>query len=85
MKLKKKLNKKLLIDPFTPISENELNQIIDKDVKFNYQMILNFREFLSKSNNLEEAYLKFCRGEKNKLSTFVFRSISPKYIKKCFG
>ena len=60
----KKLNKKLLIDPFTPISENELDQIIDKDVKFNYQMILNFREFLSKSNNLEEAYLKFCRGEK---------------------
>ena len=60
----KRINKKLLEDPFTLISENELNQIIDDDVKFNYQMILNFRDFLSKSNNLEDAYLKFCRGEK---------------------
>ena len=60
----RKLNKKLLANPFDSVSETELNQIIDKDVKFNYQMILNFRDFLSKSNNLEEAYLKFCRGEK---------------------
>ena len=60
----RKLNKKLLEDPFQSVSEKELNQIVDSDVKFNYQMILNFRDFLSKSNNLEEAYLKFCRGEK---------------------
>ena len=60
----RKLNKKLLEDPFRLVSEKELNQIVDSDVKFNYQMILNFRDFLSKSNNLEEAYLKFCRGEK---------------------
>ena len=60
----RKLNKKLLEDPFRSVSEKELNQIVDSDVKFNYQMILNFRDFLSKSNNLEEAYLKFCRGEK---------------------
>ena len=60
----KNLNKKLLLDPFALVNKNELNQIIDADVKFNYQMILNFRDFLSKSNNLEEAYLKFCRGEK---------------------
>ncbi len=60
----RKLNKKLLEDPFRSVSEKELNQIVDRDVKFNYQMILNFRDFLSKSNNLEEAYLKFCRGEK---------------------
>ena len=60
----RKLNKKLLEDPFRSVSAKELNQIVDNDVKFNYQMILNFRDFLSKSNNLEEAYLKFCRGEK---------------------
>ena len=41
-----------------------IRQLADDDVKFNYQMILNFRDFLSKSNNVEEAYLKFCRGEK---------------------
>ena len=60
----KKLNKKLLENPFSLVSDKELNEIIDDDVKFNYQMILNFRDFLSKSNNLEDAYLKFCRGEK---------------------
>ena len=38
----KRINKKLLEDPFALISENELNQIIDDDVKFNYQMILNY-------------------------------------------
>ncbi len=60
----KNLNKKLLSDPFASVNEYELNQVIDEDARFNYQMVLNFREFLSKSNNLEEAYLKFCRGKK---------------------
>ena len=60
----KKINKKLTADPFASVTKKELNEIIDQNVKFNYQMILNFRDFLSKSNNLEEAYLKFCRGEK---------------------
>ncbi len=60
----KKLNKKLLENPFSLVSDSELNQILDNDVKFNYEMIINFRNFLSKSNNLEDAYLKFCRGEK---------------------
>ena len=58
------LNKKLLEKPFSLVSNAELEKIKDDDVKFNYQMILNFRDFLSKSNNIEEAYLKFCRGEK---------------------
>ncbi len=58
-----KLNEKLLKDSFAKVSDQELEKIKDKDVKFNYQMILNFRDYLTGCKNIEEAYLKFSRGE----------------------
>ena len=59
-----KLNKKLLNNPFSNVDKKEIELIDDNDVKFNYRMILNFRDFLSNSENIESAYLKFCKGQK---------------------
>ena len=36
----------------------------DKDAIENYKAVLSFRDFLSQSINLEEAYLKIANGEK---------------------
>ena len=41
-----KLNKKLLNNPFCNVDKKEIELIDDNDVKFNYRMILNFRDFL---------------------------------------
>jgi len=56
------LHKKLLETPFANVEKQELNNIKDKDVVFNYQVILRFREFLSKYPTLEAAYLAIARG-----------------------
>jgi hypothetical protein len=56
------LHKKLLETPFANIEKQELNNIKDKDVVFNYEVILRFREFLSKYPTLEAAYLAIARG-----------------------
>jgi len=56
------LHKKLLETPFANVEKQELNNIKDEDVVFNYQVILRFREFLSKYPTLEAAYLAIARG-----------------------
>ena len=56
------LHKKLIEAPFAIIEKNELNDIKDKDVVFNYEVILRFREFLSQHPTLEAAYLAIARG-----------------------
>ncbi len=56
------LHKKLIETPFAIIEKNELNDIKDKDVVFNYEVILRFREFLSQHPTLEAAYLAIARG-----------------------
>ena len=56
------LHKKLIEAPFTSVNKEELSAIKDKDVVFNYEVILKFRDFLSQHPTLESAYLAIARG-----------------------
>ena len=49
--------------PFDIVDKKELNLIRDKDVIFNYEVILKFRDFLSKYPTLDSAYLAIARGQ----------------------
>ena len=49
--------------PFALVDEKELNSIKDKDVIFNYEEILKFRDFLSNYPTLDAAYLAIARGQ----------------------
>ena len=57
------LHKKLVDKPFALVEKKELNSIKDKDVIFNYEVILKFRDFLSNYPSLDAAYLAIARGE----------------------
>ena len=57
------LHKRLVDKPFDIVDKNELNLIRDKDVIFNYEVILKFRDFLSKYPTLDSAYLAIARGQ----------------------
>jgi hypothetical protein len=49
--------------PFIKVEKTDLEAIKDKDVVFNYEAILKFREFLSNYPTLEAAYLAIARGQ----------------------
>ena len=57
------LHKRLVDKPFDSVDKKELNLIRDKDVIFNYEVILKFRDFLSKYPTLDSAYLAIARGQ----------------------
>ena len=57
------LHKKLVEAPFIKVEKGDLDSIKDKDVVFNYEVILKFREFLSNYATLEAAYLAISRGQ----------------------
>ena len=57
------LHKKLVEAPFIKVEKRDLDLIKDKDVVFNYEVILKFREFLSNYTTLEAAYLAISRGQ----------------------
>ena len=57
------LHKKLVVAPFVKVEKRDLDLIKDKDVVFNYEVILKFREFLSNYATLEAAYLAISRGQ----------------------
>jgi hypothetical protein len=57
------LHKKLVDTPFLNIEKKELDKIKDKDVIFNYEAILRFRDFLSHYPTLDAAYLAIARGK----------------------
>ena len=57
------LHKKLIDKPFAHVEKKELNLIRDKDVIFNYEVILKFRDFLSNYPTLDAAYLAIARGQ----------------------
>ncbi|MDG1981916.1 MAG: DUF6352 family protein [Alphaproteobacteria bacterium] len=57
------LHKKLVEAPFIKVEKRDLDLIKDKDVIFNYEVILKFREFLSNYATLEAAYLAISRGQ----------------------
>ena len=57
------LHKKLVGSPFITVEKTDLEAIKDKDVVFNYEVILKFREFLSNYPTLEAAYLAIARGQ----------------------
>mgnify|MGYP003964745921 FL=1 len=57
------LHKKLVEAPFVKVEKRDLDLIKDKDVVFNYEVILKFREFLSNYATLEAAYLAISRGQ----------------------
>ena len=57
------LHKKLIDKPFALVEKKELNLIKDKDVIFNYEVILRFRDFLSYYPTLDAAYLAIARGK----------------------
>ena len=60
----KELRSKLIENPFYIVKDDELLSMKDKDAIENYKAVLSFRDFLSQSINLEEAYLKIANGEK---------------------
>ena len=60
----KELRSKLIENPFYIVKDDELLSMKDKDAIENYKAVLSFRNFLSQSINLEEAYLKIANGEK---------------------
>ena len=57
------LHKKLVESPFIKVDKTDLDSIKDKDVVFNYEVILKFRDFLSNYSTLEAAYLAISRGQ----------------------
>ena len=57
------LHKKLVEAPFIKVEKGDIDSIKDKDVVFNYEVILKFREFLSNYATLEAAYLAISRGQ----------------------
>ena len=57
------LHKKLVGSPFIKVEKTDLEAIKEKDVVFNYEVILKFREFLSNYPTLEAAYLAIARGQ----------------------
>ena len=57
------LHKKLVDKPFALVEKKELNSIKDKDVIFNYEVILKFRDFLSNYPTLDAAYSAIARGQ----------------------
>ena len=57
------LHKKLVEAPFINVEKTDLDSIKDKDVVFNYEVILKFRDFLSNYSTLEAAYLAISRGQ----------------------
>ena len=57
------LHKRLIDNPFVSIEKNDLQKIKDKDVIFNYEVILRFRDFLSHYPTLDSAYLAIARGK----------------------
>ncbi|MDC1067372.1 DUF6352 family protein [Alphaproteobacteria bacterium] len=57
------LHKRLIDNPFVYIEKNDLQKIKDKDVIFNYEVILRFRDFLSHYPTLDSAYLAIARGK----------------------
>lgn len=57
------LHKKLVESPFIKVYKTDLDSIKDKDVVFNYEVILKFRDFLSNYSTLEAAYLAISRGQ----------------------
>ena len=60
------LHKKLIENPFAPVSDSDFDGIIDEDVVYNYHAVLRFRDFLSEYKSLEDAYMAVTRGEKIK-------------------
>ena len=57
------IHKRLVDTPFLNIEKKELDKIKDKDVIFNYEVILRFRDFLSHYPTLDAAYLAIARGK----------------------
>ncbi len=50
------LFEKLMADPFAPVSEAEIDAIVDEDAVDNYRVVLSFRDHLAKYGTLERAY-----------------------------
>ncbi|MGI9350455.1 MAG: DUF6352 family protein [Rhizobiaceae bacterium] len=57
------LFEKLMADPFTAISSEEIVGIKDADAADNYRVILRFRDHLSKHGTLEASYAALFKGD----------------------
>ena len=57
------LHARMIEDPGRTVADDELSAIADEDVRYNYQVLLAFRDFLVEAGTLEAAYLRLVRGE----------------------
>ncbi len=77
------LHEKLILDPRYIVKPKVLSSFKDQDAAFNYQVVLNFRDFLLKYDSIEAAYMAISKGEKinfpplfvNHLAHVIVRSI----------
>ena len=58
------LHKKLTLNPTMKVENKDLEKFKDKDSAFNYQMVLNFRDFILQQMTLETALVNISKGEK---------------------
>ena len=58
------LHKKLTLNPTMKVENKDLEKFKDKDSAFNYQMVLNFRDFILQQLTLETALVNISKGEK---------------------
>lgn len=59
----KALHAKLTEDPFALIDEAEITAMADPDIIENYRAVLSFREFLTRYDTIEAAYMAIAGGE----------------------
>ena len=57
------LHKKLTLNPTMKVENKDLEKFKDKDSAFNYQMVLNFRDFILQQLTLETALVNISKGE----------------------
>ena len=57
------LHASLVAEPLRAVPDHELAAVEDDDARYNYQVLLNFRDFLINAGTLEAAYLRLVRGE----------------------
>ena len=60
----RELHKKLILDPKMKIEQKDLDKFKDKDSAFNYNVVLNFRDFILSYDSLEHAFIDISKGVK---------------------
>jgi len=79
------LHAALLADPRMAVSASDIAAIADADARENWQVLLEFRDYLLRHKTLEGAYVELIRNGVGKNSAFVRQSAGARYSSQCAG